>query len=104
MLWIDENMPYEFKDKGDLIRGYEKLARADVFMGRVGRRQYYRFWAYAGDMMSSGVNISRRSETGSYERFRFPMYLAKMSVSGVRIIGGRQMNAFSKHRWKNNAE
>jgi len=89
MLWIDENMPYEFRDKGDLTRGYEKLARADVFMGRVGRRQYYRFWAYAGDMMSSGVNISRRSELGSRERFRFPMYLAKMSRSkSIRAVKG----------------
>ncbi|MDR0335362.1 MAG: replication factor C large subunit [Methanomassiliicoccaceae archaeon] len=81
MMWIDENMPFEFRDRGDLMRGYDRLARADVFMGRVGRRQYFRFWAYAGDMMSAGVNISRRSERPSYERFRFPMYLMKMSRS-----------------------
>ncbi|MCL2786810.1 MAG: hypothetical protein FWD81_06310 [Methanomassiliicoccaceae archaeon] len=87
MLWIDENMPREFADKGDLTRGYEKLARADVYMGRVSRRQYYRFWAYAGDMMSSGVNVSRRSNTSSHERFRFPMYLMKMSRSkSVRTV------------------
>jgi replication factor C large subunit len=81
MLWIDENMPFEFKDKGDLIRGYDRLARADVFMGRVHRRQYYRFWAYAGDLMSAGVNMSRRTDKRSHERFRFPMYMMKMSRS-----------------------
>ena len=87
MLWIDENLPHQFKDKGDLTRGYEKLARADVFLGRVSRRQYYRFWAYAGDMMSSGVNISRRTKSESFERIRFPSYLSKMSRSkGIRAV------------------
>jgi replication factor C large subunit len=85
MLWIDENIPYALRDKGDLTRGYEKLARADIFLGRVRRRQYYRFWAYAGDIMSAGVNVSIRSAPGPYERYRFPMYLSKMARSkGVR--------------------
>ncbi|MDR2865967.1 MAG: replication factor C large subunit [Methanomassiliicoccaceae archaeon] len=89
MLWIDENMPLEFRDRGDLMRGYEKLARADVFMGRVGRRQYYGFWSYAGDMMSMGVNVSKRTETRSFDRFRFPSYLMKMSRSkSVRALKG----------------
>ena len=81
MMWIDENMPFEFRDAGDLMRGYDKLARADIFMGRVARRQYYRFWAYAGDMMSAGVNLSKRSGKTTYDRFRFPMYLMKMARS-----------------------
>ena len=81
MLWIDENMPFEFKDRGDLMRGYERLARADIFLGRVSRRQYYGFWSYAGDMMSAGVNLAKRSEKASYERFRFPLYLSRMSRS-----------------------
>ena len=89
IMWIDENMPYEFRDKGDLVRGYEKLSRADMFLGRVSRRQYYRFWAYAGDMMSSGVNTSRKSEMKSHERFRFPSYLMKMSRSkNIRTLKG----------------
>jgi replication factor C large subunit len=87
MLWIDENMPFEFKDKGDLTRGYEKLARADIFMGRVRRRQYYGFWSYAGDMMSSGVNLAKRTDIRSFERFRFPTYLSKMSRSkSIRAV------------------
>jgi len=96
MMWIDENMPLEFRDAGDLMRGYERLSRADIFMGRVGRRQYYRFWAYAGDMMSAGVNISRRSEMRSHERFRFPTYLMKMSRSkSVRALKGNVCSKLS---------
>ena len=79
--WIDENLPYERADHGDLVRGYEKLARADVFLGRVSRRQYYGMWSYAGDMMTAGVSVSKMSGKTSYERFRFPQYLMKMSRS-----------------------
>ncbi|MCL2143710.1 MAG: replication factor C large subunit [Methanomassiliicoccaceae archaeon] len=87
MTWVDENLPFEFRDKGDLMRGYERLARADVFLGRVGRRQYFGFWSYASDMMSAGVSVSKRSAAVSHERFRFPLYLMKMSRSkAVRTL------------------
>ncbi|MCL2712324.1 MAG: replication factor C large subunit [Methanomassiliicoccaceae archaeon] len=87
MLWMDENMPSEFTDKGDLMRGYEKLSRADIFLGRVGRRQYFGLWSYAGDIMSAGVNVSKWSNINSYEKFRFPLYLAKMSRSkSIRTV------------------
>lgn len=81
MLWVDENLPYEYSDRGDLVRGYEKLSRADIFMGRIHRRQYYRFMVYAGDMMTSGVASARHSERFSRDRIRFPSYLSKMSRS-----------------------
>jgi len=85
MLWVDENMPYEYKDRGDLVRGYERLSRADIFMGRIRRRQYYGFLRYAGDMMSMGVASAKRSSFVNRERFRTPSYLTKMSRSkGMR--------------------
>ncbi len=89
MLWVDENLPYEYRDPGDLVRGYEKLSRADIFLGRVHRRQYYRFWAYASDLMTMGVSTARMSGLVSHDRIRFPMYLSKMSRSkGIRELKG----------------
>ena len=89
MLWMDENLPHEYKEPGDLVRGYEKLSRADIFLGRVSRRQYYGMWSYAGDMMSAGVATAKFGKTRNVERFRFPMYLMKMSRSkGVRATKG----------------
>jgi len=81
ILWMDENLPYEFKDTGDLVRGYEKLARADVFLGRVNKRQYYGFWSYASDIMTAGLATVKFSKIRNNERFRFPTYLMKMSRS-----------------------
>ena len=72
LMWIDENMPYEFKNTGDLIRGYEKLSRADIFLGRVVRRQYYGFWSYASELMTMGVVTSRWNNPNGFEKFKVP--------------------------------
>ena len=81
ILWIDENMPHEYPDTGDLVRGYGKLSRADIFLGRVHRRQYYGFWSYAGDMMTFGVSEARHTNKFASGRIRFPTYISKMSRS-----------------------
>jgi len=86
-IWVDENIPYEFFDKGDLVRGFEKLSRADIFLGRVSKRQYYGFWSYAGDTLTAGVNTARMSDRYSHDRIHFPSYLSKMSRSkAVRAL------------------
>ena len=81
LMWIDENMPTECTDLGDLIRGYEKLSRADIFMSRVYRRQYYRFWSDAKDLMTFGVCASKRARSKPGTRINFPSYLGRMSRS-----------------------
>lgn len=85
-LWVDENLPYKYTDRGDLVRGYERLSRADIFLGRVSKRQYYGFWSYAGDMMTAGVASARFNNSAS-GMTRFPSYLTKMSRSkGIRSV------------------
>jgi len=86
ILWMDENTPRAYKLPSDLVAGYEALSASDVFLGRVKRRQNYRLWAYASDLMSAGVAMAktRRPSLGEY---RFPSWLWKMSGSrGQRAI------------------
>lgn len=78
ILWVDENMPYEYRDKDDLKRGYHSLSKADILLGRVTRRQHYGLWSYSSDMMSAGVAAARRARY-SGGTYRFPLYLAKMA-------------------------
>jgi len=78
ILWIDENLPVEYRDPADLARAYDRLSRADVFLGRTRRRQVYRFWAYASDLMTAGVATARRGRWGGGQ-YRFPLWLAKMA-------------------------
>lgn len=83
ILWVDHNVPHEYVDRWDQARAFESLSRADVYLGRVRRRQDYSLWSYASEMMSQGVAVARegRPRGGQLE---FPLFLMAMSRSRAR--------------------
>lgn len=72
IFWIDENMPRIYHPD-DVPCAYYYLSRADVFLGRVRRRQYYRFWAYAMDLMTGGVSTCHKNKL-EFSRYESPSY------------------------------
>lgn len=85
VLWIDENLPKEYKDPHDLVAGYDMLSRADVFLGRTRSTQDYGLWAYAGELATVGVMTARSREYHEYASMGFPSYLSKMGrTKGAR--------------------
>ena len=87
LLWVEENLPVAYRDHIDLYNGYQMLSRASMFLGRVQRRQYYRFWAYASDYLSFGVCAIKTARTQGYVRYSFPSHLMKMSrTKGQRAL------------------
>ncbi len=83
ILWIDENLPFEYRDPGDLARAYDRLSRADIYLGRTRSLQAYRFWSYASDLMTAGVATARRNRAAGGQ-YRFPLWLMKMSRTRAR--------------------
>jgi replication factor C large subunit len=79
--WVDENVPREYTDKGDLYRAYENISRADIFLGRIWRRQSYEFMKYANDLMSAGVALSKEHKYSGFTRYSFPSHISSMSRS-----------------------
>lgn len=75
--WVDENLPLAYAGS-DLCQGYECLARADVFLGRVNRRQNYGLWRYAGFLMTGGVQAARAARRHGYVAFRPPSRWRRM--------------------------
>ncbi len=71
IVWIDENLPLEYSGK-ELEEAYDYLSRADVFLGRVRRRQYYRLWRYATYLMSCGVQQAKKEAKKGFTRYRRP--------------------------------
>ncbi|MHC1605027.1 MAG: replication factor C large subunit [Candidatus Methanofastidiosia archaeon] len=82
LLWIDENMPKIYSKK-DIQKAYYYLSRADIFLGRVKRRQYYKLWSYAMDLMILGVAVSRREDI-TFVRYASPAYFTHMSRTKAR--------------------
>ena len=84
--WIDENLPQEYKGK-DLANGFESLSRADIFLGRVKRRQNYVLWKYAGEMMTCGVQAARSKKHHGYTPYKPPSIWRKLGQSkSVRVV------------------
>lgn len=79
LLWIAENMPLVY-ETADCARGYYYLSRADIFLGRAFRRQYYKLWGYAMDLMTSGVSVARQGKY-HFQRFRSPSYFKALARS-----------------------
>ncbi|VVB70178.1 Replication factor C large subunit [uncultured archaeon] len=95
--WVDENMPLAYGGE-DLFQGYESLARADIFLGRVSRRQNYGLWRYASFLMTGGVQASKAKPRHGYVAFRPPSLWRRMGQtrkarsirdSAARKIAGR---------------
>ncbi len=85
ILWMDQNIPAAYRDPVDVHAAYEALSRADIFLGRVKRRQSYSLWGYANDMMTCGVSMAKSKSYRGYTRINFPLWLMKMSRSrGMR--------------------
>lgn len=68
--WLDENMPKVYAGD-ELADGYERLSRADVFLGRTRATQNYSLWRYANDNMV-GVQAARRGDKGGWTRYSPP--------------------------------
>ncbi len=97
VLWVDHNLPYEFTTPGDRGRGFDTLSRADVYLGRVRRRQDYGLWSFAREMMSMGVATARHDRARGGQ-LGFPQYLLLMSRSrglrGARNSLARKLGAY----------
>ena len=78
ILWINENIPKEYRDYTDLLKGYQAISKADVFLGRVYRHQDYGLWSYACDFMHGGVAVAK-SRTYPNDRYDFPMWIKQQS-------------------------
>jgi len=74
--WVAENIPKEYKKPKDLYDGYQQLSKADIFLGRVFRRQNYGFWRYAGVLMTAGVALSKESKYHGFTRYSFPSFIS----------------------------
>ena len=106
LLWLTENLPREYLDIEDLIRGYEALSKADVFFGRVYRRQGYGLWSYACDLMQGGLSVAKTHNYGNMKYFS-PSWIKEMRDtkpervvrdSVMRKIGGLCHNSGLKSR------
>lgn len=88
--WIDENLPVQYagKEEGkvtDSIKnGYEYISRADLFLGRVQKRQNYLMWRYASVLMTCGTVVSKSQPKRGFVKFSPPSLWRRMGQLKAR--------------------
>jgi replication factor C large subunit len=77
--WVDENIPRQFPMPASLASAYDGLSRADIFDGRIFRRQHYGFLKYSGDMVAS-VGLRTNERAHGFISYQFPAILKRLSL------------------------
>ncbi|MEK6984640.1 MAG: replication factor C large subunit [Nanoarchaeota archaeon] len=62
LLWIDENLPKEYRKPEELAKAYEMLSKADVFNRRIKRWQHYRFLIYINALITAGIASAKKEK------------------------------------------
>jgi len=74
--WIDENLPIQYASKdgdlGDIRTGFGYLSKADLYLGRVKKRQNYRMWRYASMLMVCGAALSKTRSYPGFIKYQQP--------------------------------
>jgi len=78
--WIEENIPRAYTDANDIASAYQMLSRADIYEGRIRKRQHYGFLKYSSELATSGVALAKSQKVHSYVRYEFPQFLKKLSA------------------------
>ncbi|MEK6863433.1 MAG: replication factor C large subunit [Nanoarchaeota archaeon] len=78
MHWIDENMPKEYVSAKALAKGYEFLSRADVFQGRIMKRQHWRFLAYINNLLTAGISSAKVEKNSEFIPYRRTMRFLRL--------------------------
>ncbi len=80
VVWIDNNLPMEAEDPLDLVNAYEILSTADIYLGRVIKKQHFRYKVYAEDI-SAGVFNGISTVNKKFVKYEFPSMIMSMSRS-----------------------
>ena len=82
-LWIDENMPKEYKGEA-LKTAYNHISRADVFNGRIRRWQHWRFLVYIHTLLTAGVASAKKEANTNIVKYSRTTRLLKLWQAKMR--------------------
>jgi replication factor C large subunit len=80
-LWVEQNICLEYLKPEELAYAYNYMSRADIFDGRIMKRQEWKLLKYSNSIMLTGVGLARDGKNSKYVKHEFPSYLRSMSLT-----------------------
>lgn len=84
LLWIEENIPREYKNEA-LVKAYHALGKADVFRGRIYKKQSWRFLLYQNIFQSAGISYAKKIPSQGFTKYEAPKRILKIWQNNQRI-------------------
>lgn len=84
LLWIEENIPREYKNEA-LAKAYYALGKADVFRGRIYKGQYWRFLIYQNIFQSAGISFAKKTTNQNFTKYEPPKRILKIWMHNQKI-------------------
>ncbi len=85
--WVEENIPRQYSRVNDVALAFDRLSRADVFNGRIFRRQEWGFLRYSSELAAEGVALAKEKASNEFVAYQFPGLLSVLSrASGERAL------------------
>jgi len=84
ILWMEENIPKAYKGR-ELAKAYERLAKVDLFKGRIYKQQYWRFLVYENAFLSYGVSEAKGdAEKKGFHKYQRPGRILKIWLNNIK--------------------
>jgi len=84
MLWIEKNIPAEYQGE-ELARAFDLLSKADVFKGRIYKKQYWRFLVYENIFLSYGISSSKKNLKTGFTSYSKPDRILKIWLHNRKV-------------------
>lgn len=95
--WLDENIMREYEGM-DLVNAFDELSKADVFMGRIRRRQDWSLLKYVIDLATIGIAQSKTKENNRYVGYMPSKYLRTLAYNRIQIANlNNLLKKIAKH-------
>ena len=78
--WINENIPNQYTNPEERAEAYDWSSKADIFMGRVKRKQMWDLMGYAMELATGGAALARKGPY-RFTRYNFPRRIGMLSQS-----------------------
>ncbi len=77
LLWIEENISQEYSGEA-LAKAYIALSNADLFKGRIYKKQYWRFLVYQNIFTSYAIAAAKKQPNNNFTKYKRPERILKI--------------------------
>ena len=91
--WIRENTPREYTKPQDLSKAYQRIAKADMYQGRIRQTQNWKLLKHVYNNLTIGIALSKDEKYSGWTKYQYPGYIKQMGQSKA---ARNQLNTISQ--------